>query len=476
MKIAVVQQNYVVGDIEGNLDRIFGEVVALRTEYGESLKTFVFGGNALQGGRSEDLMGLGQTAGFRNRLEEAHQAISQFQKQKGVRLLLEDASREDAKAVCASEYYRHGVAEWNLEVIRCQAALENRTVVWVNPAGAQTDTIYYGGSVVCRPNGSCLKLPMFEEATVVIDFTRDDWEIESADWGDKMEQVRGALELGIRDYFRKNRIQDACVALSGGIDSALVLALAVEALGPEHVKVLMLPSEYSSEHSVSDSTEMLGRLGIPEANYDLISIAPAFRTILDSLEPVFAQSDDAGKQGLAEENIQARIRMIMLMALSNAQGALMLNTSNKSEMAVGYGTLYADTGGAIGVIADLYKTEVYELSRYLNRRAAQAGFTEPIPEHIITKAPSAELRPDQKDSDSLPDYDVLDAVLAGLIEGRMPVERLVETGFDRTIVERVARMVLSGDFKRKQLPPALRLSGTTFGREWVWPITGVKKL
>lgn len=476
MKIAIVQQNYRVGDVAGNLEKIITAAAELKRTHSE-LGVVVFGQDALTG---TPLLGLAGSEVFQRNISDARATLERFGKEQQIRLVLEDVEWGEVKICCAADHFRHGAPEANLERLQNEVASSGKPVVWVNPVGAQTDTIFYGGSVLCRINGEtgrpvCLCLPLFEEGMAVVDLASDPV-MESAVWGDRMEQLRGALVLGIRDYFAKTGVREACIALSGGIDSALVLALAVEALGPEHIKVLMLPSDYSTGHSVEDSEEMLRRVGIPRENYELISIAPTFRVAVESLHPVLSRASNPVSGGLAEENMQARIRCMMTMALSNAQGALMLNTSNKSEAAVGYGTLYGDTSGAISVIGDLYKEDVYALSRYLNQRAAETGREAPIPEHIIQKAPSAELRHDQKDSDSLPDYPLLDAILLRLIEGGQSSAEIIEAGYDRDTVQRVCRMVLSGDFKRFQLPPALRVSGCTFGVEWVWPITAVKKV
>lgn len=322
--------------------------------------------------------------------------------------------------------------------------------------------------------GEVSELPLFEEAMRVVDTAVP--ETELAGWGDRLDQLHGALVLGVRDYFAKTGAREACVAMSGGIDSALVLALAVEALGAERVKTVMLPSRYSTEHSVADAEEMIRRVGIPREQAWRVPIEGTFGAALEALQPILRSARDERGRGLAEENMQARIRLMMTMALSNSHGALMLNTSNKSEAAVGYGTLYGDTSGALAVIGDLYKGEVYALSRRINERAQAAGRIAPIPEHILTKAPSAELRPGQRDCDSLPDYPLLDAILVRLVEGGRSSAEVVAEGFDAETVERVCRLLLGGDFKRYQLPPALRVSGCTFGVERRWPVTAEKRL
>lgn len=471
MKIALVQQNYKVGDVSGNVAKM---KKAVADAAGQGAVWAVFGKDAVTG---SPLFGLADSVLFREQTAAAVADLEVFAEAKGVRLVLSNHQCEEVKIVCAADYFRHGVAEENRARIVASAVKEGRPVVWVNPVGAQTGTIYYGGSCVAYPSGEVLTLPLFEEAMAVID--TDSFAAccaETSEWGDRLGQLHRALVLGIRDYFAKTGCRDACVAMSGGIDSALVLALAVEALGPEHVKTVMLPSEYSTDHSVTDSEEMIRRVGIPRGQSWLVPIAQTFGAAREALQPVLLGSSDAAARGLAEENMQARIRCMMTMVLSNSHRALMLNTSNKSEVAVGYGTLYGDTSGALSVIGDVYKGDVYALARRINAVALAEGKMAPIPEHILTKAPSAELRPGQKDSDSLPDYPVLDAILVRLVEGGMSSAEVIAEGYDAATVERVCRLLLSGDFKRFQLPPALRVSGCTFGVEWQWPITATKVL
>ena len=242
----------------------------------------------------------------------------------------------------------------------------------------------------------------------------------------------------------------ATLGLSGGIDSAVTLALASEALGPDNIHVLLLPSQYSSDHSVNDAVSMARNLGV---RYDILPIEVLFNQYRETLHPLFRDLPE----DIAEENIQARIRGTLLMALSNKFGNILLNTSNKSETAVGYGTLYGDMSGGLSVLGDVYKTDVYRLANYLNRDR------EVIPEAIITKPPSAELKPDQKDSDSLPPYEVLDQILEAYIERQLPVEKVAELGHELQLVTRVIRMVNQNEYKRYQTPPILRISSKAFG-------------
>ncbi|MBZ0243594.1 MAG: NAD(+) synthase, partial [Bacteroidales bacterium] len=265
------------------------------------------------------------------------------------------------------------------------------------------------------------------------------------------------LVMGIRDYFEKLSFKKAILGLSGGLDSALTMALAAEALGAENVFAVLMPSQFSSDHSIKDAVDLAKNLGSP---YETIAIEPLYNSFKMQLEPLFS-----GKpEDVTEENIQARARGVLLMAISNKFGYILLNTSNKSEAAVGYGTLYGDMNGGISVLGDLYKTEVFELARYINKDK------EVIPENTITKPPSAELRPDQKDSDSLPDYAILDAILHAYIEQRKGPETIIGEGFDEKTVRRVLRLVNQSEYKRHQTPPILRVSPKAFGMGRKMPI------
>jgi NAD+ synthase (glutamine-hydrolysing) len=269
--------------------------------------------------------------------------------------------------------------------------------------------------------------------------------------------IHDALVMGIRNYFEKLGFTKAILGLSGGIDSAVTSVLAAEALGNENVYNVLLPSEFSSDHSISDSLQLAENLKMP---HDTIPIKKAFDTFGEILKPYFKGLPF----NIAEENLQARIRGVILMALSNKFGYILLNTSNKSEAAVGYGTLYGDMNGGLSVLGDVYKTRVYELARYINREK------EIIPENIITKPPSAELRPGQKDSDSLPDYDILDKILQEYIENRLGPSEIVALGYDEKLVKRILRLVNINEYKRYQTPPMLRVSGKAFGMGRRMPI------
>jgi NAD+ synthase (glutamine-hydrolysing) len=322
-------------------------------------------------------------------------------------------------------------------------------ILYVNQVGAQTELVFDGGSFFLDKNGIIQEeLNYFEE-----DFRIIDTEIPSGNLQPKtetIEKIHHALVLGIRDYFTKMGFKKATLGLSGGIDSALVLVLAVEALGKENVRVLLMPSRFSSDHSVNDALQLAENLGI---QYETIPIQPMVDSFEQSLSEVFAglTSD------VAEENIQARTRGILLMAISNKFGNILLNTTNKSECAVGYGTLYGDMNGGLSVLGDVYKTDVFKMARWINRDQ------EIIPENSILKPPSAELRPDQKDTDSLPDYNMLDQILFDYIELNLSPEEIIARGFDEATVLRTVRMVNNNEYKRFQAPPIIRVSSKAFG-------------
>jgi NAD+ synthase (glutamine-hydrolysing) len=337
-------------------------------------------------------------------------------------------------------------------------------IFYVNQVGAHTDLIFDGGSMVLNPKGEVFdSLKLFEEDFKIFN-TEDVLKQPCATTISLnktiIEKIHDALILGIRDYFHKSSLKQAILGLSGGIDSAVTLTLAVRALGKENLRVLLMPSKYSSDHSVNDAMKLANNLGV---RYDIISIQQAFDSISYVLDPVFKGMND----DITEENIQARIRGIFLMALSNKFGNILLNTSNKSEMAVGYGTLYGDMNGGLSVLGDVYKTDVYRLAQYINSKE------EIIPLNIIVKPPSAELRPNQKDSDSLPEYDILDAVLYQYIEMQKSIEEIAILGFDKALVEKIIHMVDFNEYKRYQTPPILRISSKAFGYGRKMPIVAI---
>jgi NAD+ synthase (glutamine-hydrolysing) len=330
--------------------------------------------------------------------------------------------------------------------------------LYCNQVGAQTELIFDGGSFRMNAHGTVThRADYFSEELLITQAEEKPYDgLEP----EAFEKVHLALITGIRDYFAKQGFRKAVIGLSGGIDSALVAVLAVEALGPDNVLALLMPSAFSSEHSVTDSIQLAENLGIA---YELLPINPIYDSFIQSLQKPFRGTTF----GVAEENLQSRIRGTLLMALSNKHGYILLNTSNKSELAVGYGTLYGDMCGALAVIGDLYKTSVYMLARWLNENKPV------IPENILIKEPSAELRPGQKDSDTLPPYPLLDMILSRYIEHRQgPNKICAETGFPREMVLRVLRMVNQAEFKRRQAPPVLRVTSKAFGPGRRLPIVG----
>ncbi|HEY1024761.1 MAG TPA: NAD+ synthase [Sphingobacteriaceae bacterium] len=339
----------------------------------------------------------------------------------------------------------------------------NLPLFYVNQVGSQTEIIFDGGSMVYNERGELLdEMAFFEEDLRVYEF--HDGRISGLvpvthNAGNDIEQIHNALILGIRDYFQKSGFTKAVLGLSGGIDSAVVCALAAEALGADNVMAILMPSEYSTEHSVEDALDLVKNLG---CRHEIIAIKEAVRAYDDMLAPVFKDLPF----NIAEENIQARCRAIVVMAMSNKFGYILLNTSNKSECAVGYGTLYGDMAGAISVLGDVYKTQVYKLARHINRNG------EIIPENSIVKPPSAELRHGQKDSDSLPDYDLLDKLLYQHIELKKDAGELIAEGFEEALVSRILKMVNGAEFKRYQTPPILRVSPKAFGPGRRMPIVG----
>jgi NAD+ synthase (glutamine-hydrolysing) len=326
-------------------------------------------------------------------------------------------------------------------------------VISVNQTGANTELIFDGASILVNEKGEIFNhLPFFEEAVETYSFEniKSGSLAENKTKPDSISLIYKALVTGLRDYFTKTGLKNSIIGLSGGIDSALCLCLAVEALGNENVRALLMPSRYSSDHSVTDALTLANSLKV---HYDIVNIEKPFRAFEEDLAPVFKGTN----RDVTEENIQARTRAILLMAVSNKYGCIVLNTSNKSEAAVGYGTLYGDMAGGLSVIGDVYKTDVYRLAGFINREG------EIIPENIIRKLPSAELRPDQFDTDSLPDYTILDSILYQYIELQKPASRIIKEGADKDTVLKVIRMIDFNEYKRYQAPPVLRISSKAFG-------------
>lgn len=356
----------------------------------------------------------------------------------------------------AASPFSYAQAEKRKKVLQTNARKYKLPLIYVNHVGAQTELIFDGGSMVINEKGELVEeLEYFKEELRYINLNNA--KSISAGIISKEKSVLEALTLGVKDYFKKMGFSKATLGLSGGIDSALTLVIAGRALGIENVFPVLLPSKFSSAHSIDDAKQLCKNLG---CHYSFISIEESYEAMLQTLAPEFKDLPF----GLTEENIQARLRGVILMALSNKFGYILLNTSNKSEAAVGYGTLYGDMCGGLSVLGDLYKTEVYELSNFINKEK------ETIPRNTIQKPPSAELRFDQKDSDSLPEYDILDKVLYQYIEQRKSPREIIGNGFDEQLVRRVLKLVNMNEYKRKQTPPILRVSPKAFGMGRRMPI------
>jgi NAD+ synthase (glutamine-hydrolysing) len=338
-------------------------------------------------------------------------------------------------------------------IFKSKAVKYKIPVISVNQTGANTELIFDGASIIVTGKGEIFKqLPFFEEGIETFEFNdlNSGVIISKSAKPNPIALIHKALITGISDYFAKSGFKRCIIGLSGGIDSAICVYLAVKALGNENVRALLMPSRFSSDHSVTDAVKLANTLNV---RYDIINIEKPFSAFEDVLSPLF----DGKKQDVTEENIQARVRAILLMAVSNKDGCIVLNTSNKSEAAVGYGTLYGDMAGGLSVIGDVYKTDVYRLADYINRDG------EIIPENTIKKSPSAELKPDQRDSDSLPDYNILDAILYQYIELQKPADRIINEGSDKETVNKVIGMINFNEYKRYQAPPVLRISSKAFG-------------
>ena len=368
---------------------------------------------------------------------------------------MEELSKQNPDIIIniSASPFSYSKIEAKENIFRSKAIKYKIPVISVNQVGANTELIFDGASLVVNGKGEIInRLPFFEEAvktysleeitsgTNKVNYTRPA----------TISLIHSALVTGVRDYFAKSGLKSGIVGLSGGIDSAICLCLAAEALGNKNLRAVLMPSRYSSDHSVNDAIALAKTLNV---QYDIVNIEKPFSAFEYVLSPLF----NGKKKDVTEENIQARVRAILLMAISNKYGCIVLNTSNKSEAAVGYGTLYGDMAGGLSVIGDVYKTDVYKLAEYINRERTI------IPENTINKAPSAELRPDQRDTDSLPDYDKLDAILYQYIELQKPAGRIISEGSDKETVNKVIRMIDFNEYKRYQAPPVLRISSKAFG-------------
>lgn len=363
----------------------------------------------------------------------------------------------------ASPFHQGKAPEREL-LVQKRAVESNLAIVYLNLIGGQDELVFDGGSFVVDQSGNLTqRLSYFEESLGLVEFDSGNDVVRPVPAAvttqfREEEGIYRALVLGVRDYVHKNGFRGAVLGLSGGIDSALTLAIAVDALGSDQVEVVMMPSRYTAEISNLDARDEAEKLGVV---YRSIPIEPAFNTFLEMLRDEFAGT----KVDATEENIQARCRGIILMAISNKKGKIVLTTGNKSEVSVGYATLYGDMAGGFAPIKDVPKTLVYRLAEYRNRD------DEVIPRRVITRPPSAELAPDQKDSDSLPPYDVLDEILLRYVERDQGVEEIIAAGFDREVVKRVTKLVDRNEYKRRQAPPGVKITQRAFGRDRRYPLT-----
>ena len=365
--------------------------------------------------------------------------------------------------------FRRTSNDERMAVAKTRVAATGLPLIYVNQVGGQDELVFDGGSFALQADGSvCVRCPMFVDDLACSTWTRGaaGWQCvdgPAADWPAAPETYYHAMVIGLRDYVRKSGFKGVLLGLSGGVDSAISLVVARDALGPDNVRAFMLPSRYTSAESLEDAAACAAGAGV---TLDEIAIAPAVAAFDTMLAPAF----DGRAPDITEENIQARIRGVTLMALSNKLGLMLMTTGNKSEMAVGYATLYGDMCGGYNVLKDLYKEEVYAVCDWRNAHAVYGGSRDPIPQRILTKAPSAELRPNQTDQDSLPAYEVLDAILHGLVEEEATLDEIVARGHDPATVERVQRLLYGSEYKRRQAAPGVKIGPRAFGRDRRYPI------
>ncbi len=521
MKIAIAQLNYTVGDIDGNVSKIIGSIQQAKAQGADLV---VFAEQAVSGTPAFDLL---RKTTFLELCEDALVEIASccdgisvivglpiltsngtisaaalIQDRKVLRyigkkhitarremgflvpskgfeyatikghkcaiIVGDDLSRENnfdksVETVISinARKYGKGTLLYRYELMRNLAFVEGKNIVLVNQVGGSTDIVYDGTSGALNNRGELvLMMKHFEEDFQIFDTKTANTPIELPAVGSsRIEMVYRAACCGLRDFFRKNGYQKACVGLSGGIDSAVVAAVATAALGRENVRALLMPSQFSPDDSVEDAKLLAENLGI---EYNVIPITEIYTSVVNTLKPVIGGREFDS----TEENIQTRIRMALLMAVQNKTDYILLNSSNKSENALGLCTLYGDTAGAFSPTGDLYKSEIFDLARYINRIS-----NEVIPESILTKEPSSELHPGQKDSDILPPYEVVDAILYRMIEKGQHREEIINAGFDSEVVEKIHSMIMRNEKKRYQFPPVLRLSMCSFGHERLMPLT-----
>ena len=522
MKIALAQLNYTIGDIAGNTAKI---IIAVERAKAEGADVVLFAEQALSGTPAFDLL---RKTTFLELCDEALDEIASYcngiTAVVGAPVLMQNGSQSAAVVIedgCIKRYitkanitarremgflssgegvkvvriagekvaivvgddfshlkevendvdiifsinarrYGKGLMSYRYETMHNLAFVESKTIVLVNQVGGSGEIVYDGTSCVINDKGDiALLMKSFQEDFAIYDTLAENKPCvlpKELERHERTGYIYNAAVLGLRDYFVKNGYKKACVGLSGGIDSAVVTCIAVEALGKENVKVLLMPSQFSTDHSVTDAKAFAESVGV---EYSVLPISEAYTSVVNTLKPAIGGHEfDA-----TEENIQARLRTIMLMAVQNKKGYVVLNSSNKSENALGMCTLYGDTAGAFSVTGDLYKTEMFDVARYINKLKGNI-----IPESILEKEPSSELRPGQKDSDDLPKYEVVDAILMRMIEQGQHREEIINAGFDSEVVEKIHSMVIQNEKKRYQFPPVLRLSACAFGHERLMPL------